>query len=177
MKVGNEIVIRADGSGEFSRVLLSAPNVIASGTHLTASTPNNPRADYREEWIGFNTQVPHGLHGPNAGTAAYVANRPSWLIDTGINADLDSELPAWKTSSELQYSASASISGGLSQNGGLYGITQVSVVVGDGLFTSGPIQYGGIDQRIYIMVTFIPMSGNATGKIKVSAIDWKLVQL
>jgi predicted phage tail protein len=133
IKVKDNIQLNADGSGFFSRVLVTAPNVIASGQ--SASLP------YIDSFTHY--------------------------VDTGIN------IPAnWATASTTQYMGTATISGGLSYNGGGNGYMEVSVVIGDGLRTTSPNI--PIDNRIYLKCVFTKVQG---GQINITSIDWKLVQI
>lgn len=144
------MVLRVDGSGYFARNIVSAPNVVNSGTAYLDSG-----------WIGIGS-------GTNSeGTVYTTTTGFEWWIDTGIYVGSD-----WATAASDMYLASATIAGGYSQYGGCNGYSKAEVFVGDGL-SSGLTPY---DNRLYIKFTWNP-AGNGSGQIKITSISWKLVRV
>lgn len=172
LQVGTNIQILADGSGYFSRVLLSAPNIIAAGEYIVPDISyliGLGRSTARSS-EGISGQIGRQGVSRSDGEGAVYYVQPYWLIDTGVNVGTD-----YFTAASLQYSGNATLAHGTSTNGGVYGHTETTIVIGDGFATGafGPA-YGGIDGRIYLLVAFYPVNGSG---IRVTHIDWKLVQL
>lgn len=153
IKVGNNIDIRADGSGYFARGIISPPNIVASGSISGSWSaywqyPVNPGEDNTDP--GF----PRGF-------IVY--------IDTGVNVSA-----SWTTAAEDMYMASATIAAGVSAGGGITGYSDVSVVTGDGLYSAAN-SGSSVDNRLYIRYAFEHQS--TSGSITATLINWKLVKV
>lgn len=88
-------------------------------------------------------------------------------VDTG---ETFSEL--WYEAPSATYIGNATLSGGLSESGGLSGYVETTVLVGGGLYNGAQTPIG---QRIYLRVTWTP--GNGSGRINPASIAWKLVKV
>jgi hypothetical protein len=152
IRVGNNISLNADGSGYFSRTVISAPNVVASGT----VTVNSGQ-------VGYVSNV----NQDGSVTGGYVGY--DYLIDTGIQVSNN-----WSQAATDMYLASVTICAGYSINGGCNGYSSADIVVGDGLINGGA--NSPIDNRLYIKYRWSAMGPN-TGQIVIGGLAWKVVKV
>jgi len=153
LQVGNNIVLRADGSGYFARSIVSAPNVVAAGWHYPGDS----------WWLGEYYTYETGSGEDRITVAAYRSRTQVVMIDTGISFP-----DSWNYAPSDMYAASATISGGQSRDGGGTGFGRAEVVVGDGLGAGGYV-----DGRVYIRYVYEHV-GNP---IFITSVAWKLVRL
>lgn len=152
IRVGNNISLNADGSGYFSRTVISAPNVVAAGTVAVNSGQ-----------VGWLTST----NSDGSQTGGYVGF--DCLIDTGIQVSSN-----WSQAATDMYLASVTISAGNSINGGCNGYSSAEIVVGDGLISGGT--NSPIDNRLYIKYRWGAMGPNS-GQIVITGLAWKVVKV
>lgn len=152
IRVGNNISLNADGSGYFSRTVISAPNVVASGTVAVNSGQ-----------VGYVSNV----NQDGSVTGGYVGY--DYLIDTGIQVS-----DSWSQAATDMYLTSVTICAGYSINGGCNGYSSAEIVVGDGLINGG--SNSPIDNRLYIKYRWSAMGPN-TGQIVIGGLAWKVVKV
>lgn len=90
----------------------------------------------------------------------------SYIIDTGYQSST-----VWSDAASEQLVGAATISGGMSQNGGGTGLMQVDVLTGDGLSLGGG---GYVDGRVYLKVTY---QHAGAGQIRITQLKWKLARV
>lgn len=144
MQVGTNVSIRADGSGYFARGIVSPPDIANKGKAYG-------------NWNAWAEDFGGGWHGFTA------------IIDTGINVS-----GSWAQATEDMFLASATIAAGNSTYGGITGYSEVSLLIGDGLFNVGTP--GAIDNRVYIWYRFKHNNGGGGPNFTATAIDWKLTR-
>lgn len=152
IRVGNNISLNADGSGYFARTVISAPNVVESGT----VTVNSGQVGYVSTTNSDGTVA--------GGYVGY-----DYLIDTGIQVS-----DSWSQAATDMYLASVTICAGYSINGGCNGYSSADIVVGDGLINGGA--NSPIDNRLYIKYRWQAMGPN-TGQIVIGGLAWKVVKV
>lgn len=152
IRVGNNISLNADGTGYFSRTVISAPNIVASGTVAVSSGQ-----------VGYVNNV----NQDGSVTGGYVGY--DYLIDTGIQVS-----DSWSQAATDMYLASVTICAGYSINGGCNGYSSADIVVGDGLINGGA--NSPIDNRLYIKYHWGAMGPN-TGQIVIGGLAWKVVKV
>ncbi len=90
----------------------------------------------------------------------------SCIVDTGYQSST-----VWSDAASEQLVGAATISGGMSQNGGGTGLMQVDVLTGDGLSLGGG---GYVDGRVYLKVTY---QHAGAGQIRITQLKWKLARV
>jgi predicted phage tail protein len=157
LKFGDKFEARGDGYVRMQRLSVAEPPVVASNTY------NVTNSWWLGEFYTWSTGSGSGDNGDRQDHRGYRPTVQTIMIDTGITYQ-----DGWNVAPSDMFAASATISGGMSRDGGGIGYGTAVVAVGDGLGSGG---YA--DNRIYICYTY-QHSGQP---IFITQVKWKLVRI